>query len=197
MPFSLPTSPAPNAMDAALQSYGADFSSPFGGGQQRVNRPGDRYMISVSLPPMKASKALAWLAAREKALGDTVTMRVYQPGVVALAFGSPVVASNTSGGTSLPISGATASAVISAGLLFSIVRGSQRYLHRVAENVTLSGSGTGTLTIRPGLRAAMVAGDTLEFATPTIQGFMQGTDAGYSVDTDGVYRISFQIVEDK
>lgn len=197
MPFSLPTTPRSNAMDVAIKSYGADFSSPFGGSNQRASRPGDRMMVNVSLPPMEAWQALPWMAAKAKALSDTVIFSVAQPGVPVMTFGAPKVRANTAAGTTLPINFATNRQIINAGRLFSVVRGAQRYLHMVVADQEIADTGECDLLIRPALRTAYVAGDTIEFADPKIQGFIQGTEAGWAVNVMAHYGLNFQIIEDR
>jgi hypothetical protein len=110
-------------------------------------------------------------------------------------FGSPVVNGSNVQGTSLPLRGLTPSATIEEGRPFSIIHSGKSYLHELAAEATVSGTGTATLTIEPPLRAILSDGDVAEFEAPVIDGIIEAPTFPWSLDLARDFGISFTLLE--
>ncbi len=61
--IDLPTDIGPSSASAALIDFGAFLTPPLGGPVQRVDRMGNRFRISVGMPPMlSASDGRRWVS---------------------------------------------------------------------------------------------------------------------------------------
>ncbi|MBB3035374.1 hypothetical protein [Alteriqipengyuania lutimaris] len=187
----LPAKPAPVNTSWTLQDFGSILPGANGGPAQRVNRLGNRFRLSVEMPPMTESDATAWQAALMRAVRVGAAFRFRQPGGSGMSPGSPVVDGAGQVGAQLAISGATPGFVARAGRLFSLQSGGQRYLHMVAETVR----DPGNMPIEPLLRVVPEDGDVLEFAAPVIEGLLE-TPPEWRLDVDYFTRgFSFTIAE--
>jgi hypothetical protein len=184
MTVPLPLLPKQAQVAPKVVRYGGDLVSALGGPTQRISRIGTRFAVDVQLPTLDAACAGRWIAAMNKAdaIGDTVSLIVPQLGdgkIVGAATGIGAV-----GATELEINGGFGVAV---GLLFSFVAGGRSYLHQVTDVVD-----SGTIGIAPALRVA-INGVTLNFATPTLEGFIDAT--AWSVEFARFVGQSFSLAE--
>lgn len=192
--------PAPWTAKCTLFDPGADIIPPMGGQAQRFGRLGARWAVTFStLPALAAAAARGIQALRAKARADGQTMLFLwpQPAAAALtAIGGPVVNGGGQLGTSLAVSGLTAGAVIPAMTFFNFSAAGRNYLHAVTASATANGSGLATLSIAPMMRASPAAGAMLNFATPAIEGFIDGKSEDFLLTSQAwVGMPSFSVME--
>lgn len=195
MAITLPTSPAPASLSMGLVSNAIDLKPTMGGPTQRIARLGSRWQVQVSLPPMSYGSAMAWIAALTQ--GPTSLMRLSLGGLDqgSTNAGSIVVNGAGQAGTSLAVSGGTASYSYRAGQFISLFDASadRYYLHQLREAYTLNGSGAGVLPIYPALRSAPVTASAITQNPPIIEGWLNGD--GFSVDAARITGLTFSIME--
>jgi hypothetical protein len=190
--LTLPTVPAPRSMGIELVTAKNTLTPAFGGSDQELLRKGTRYALSFEVGPMAYVTSMDWDDLMAE--GDTVLMRVYQPGLVIGAPGTPLVNGAGQAGTSLVIDGLTAGYVIRKGQFLSIVTAGQRYLYRARASATANGSGQATVQFRNMLRRPPADNDVVEIAQPMIEGFVKDMSMG-AVGPDGLVTISFTVRE--
>lgn len=194
MTFALPTNLGPRTITPRLLSNATEPPTGGGGADQRFLTLGSRYAVDVKYPPMKWENASLLIAALLRAEREEVTMAWPQPGFTPGAVGARTVSALTSANaTVLPVAGG---AVYTARPLqfFNLVGADgRRYLHSVVQQNNIPGN----IIIAPALRIEATAGLALDFATPLIQGFVQGRETPWSVDEAHIYGVSFTIKERK
>lgn len=190
--LTLPTDPSPASMGIALVSAGNILTPAFGGDEQEIKRKGTRYALTFQMPPMTYLTSMGWDDLMAE--GDTVLMRVFQPGFFTGNPGTPLVNGGSQSGTSLIIDGLTPGHFLSKGQFISVVTSSQRFLYRLAAGVTANGSGQATLTLRTMLRRSPADNDVVEIAQPMIEGFVR--DMGpWTVGADRLVGLQFTVRE--
>jgi hypothetical protein len=90
-------------------------------------------------------------------------------------------------GKSITVTGNTANKTV--GQFFSLVANGVRYLHEVT---AINGQ---TLSINPSLKVAITGSETLEFAAPKIEGFLDGNEQETTIGMVGNVGLSFRINE--
>jgi hypothetical protein len=157
------------------QRAGGMQASALGGAILQVDRMGDRWSFQFETPQMKLEPdGRLWQALFDQAEGAGAIVRVKQPGFVVGTPGTPVVASNTAAGRSVPLSGLTAGYPVKAGQWLSIIHAGRSYLDKVVADVTASGGGTATVTLKNLIRTPLSAGDVVALAAPVIEGVISG-----------------------
>jgi len=128
------------------------------------------------------------------AKGDTVLMRVFQPGLVIPNPGAPLVKGAGQAGTSLVIDGLPNGYVIRKGQFMSVVSAGQRFLYRTKAAATANGSGEVTVQFRTMLRRPPNDNDVVEIAQPMIEGFVR--DLGeWAVGVERLVGLQFTVRE--
>lgn len=192
---TLPSSPTPERMTWAPQDFGSSLRGPLGGSTQRVNRLGNRWALTVEMGPMTSDDGRDWSAALSSGLRNGVLFAFLQPGLTIGSPGTPLVNGASQVGSSLIADGFSADYAMVAGQFFSVSISSQRYVYQLSADVTASGAGAATLAISPPLRLSPGDGDTLEFATPYIEGLLTGVPSWF-MQSDRLARgFSFTIEE--
>ena len=191
MSLILPTSPAPASMTVALISTKNTLTPATGGDEQEIRRKGSKYALTFSLPVITYSHSMDWSDLHAE--GETVVMRVFQPGFDTGAPGAPLVKGAGQIGSALIVDGLTPGYVIRKGQFLSVLTGGQRFLYRARADVTASGGEAviqlGTLLRRPPADNAAV-----ELAQPMIEGFVR--DLGeWTVGVDRLVSLQFTIRE--
>lgn len=190
--LTLPTDPAPANMAVAVVSSKNTLTPAFGGSEQELLRKGGRYALTFSMPPMTYTKSMEWDDLMAE--GDTVLMRVFQPGLVIPNPGTPLVKGAGQAGTTLVIDGLPVGYVIRRGQFLSVVTGGQRFLYRAKATVTADGSGEATVQLRMMLRRSPADNDVVEIAQPMVEGFVR--DLGeWSVGVDQLVGLKFTVRE--
>ncbi len=194
--IELPACPPIKEAVPRYVSFGVDQDPILGGPQSKVLRMGDRWAIDVETYPAEyAEHGMKYLSRLVRGLKETVRLAFPEPGVKPRSYGSPVVASAGSAGTSLPVSGLIPGDVIREGKFFSMIIGGQSYLYQVAVADVVVGAGTtATLQIEPMLRRQPPAGTALDFA-PKIEGFVQGNEQAWNTSRSKYLPFRFTIKE--
>lgn len=196
MTILLPSRPATASITPQLVDFGGLVTPPLGGEQQRLNRLGNRWSLSVQLPPMRIEPdGREWVAA----LGQGVTRGVIYPWPqVDFAVGVPgatlVNGANQTGST-INLDGFTANYVIRLGQFFSILIGGERFLYQSRADIAASSTGAVALPITPMLRKSPADNAVCEFAAPMIQGFLQDQGQQWTVDLARTVGLQFTIFE--
>jgi hypothetical protein len=194
MAVALPTTPSPAAAQPRLLDWGADQVPSLGGPAQRLSRMGNRFAVDYDMPPMEYEEAMAWIQRLLRGKTERVLIEFFQPGFDPGNPGSPKVATAAAGGTSLALKDLSSSYRLKEGQFLSIVHSGRRYLHSIDADVTASG-GTATVAITPMLRTAISVNDTVEIATPMIEGTLSGDETGWTVNTAHHVGLSFTVTE--
>lgn len=189
--LTLPTDPAPAKMAIAMVTAKNTLTPAIGGAEQELLRKGTRYALTFSMPVMTYVQSMDWDDLMAE--GDTVLMRVFQPGLVIPNPGAPQVKGAGQAGTSLTIDGLPNGYVIRKGQFLSVVSVGQRFLYRAKASVT-SVAGTATIPLRTMLRRPPNDNDVVEIAQPMIEGFVR--DLGeWAVGVDRLVGLQFTVRE--
>ena len=189
--LTLPTDPAPAKMAVAMVSAKNTLTPAFGGAEQELLRKGTRYALTFFMPVMTYVQSMDWDDLMAE--GDTVLMRVFQPGLVIPNPGAPLVKGAGQAGTSLVIDGLPNGYVIRKGQFLSVVSAGQRFLYRAKASAT-SVAGTATVPLRTMLRRPPNDNDVVEIAQPMIEGFVR--DLGeWAVGVDRLVGLQFTVRE--
>ncbi len=165
MALDLPQLPRATTVSPRLLRFGGVLRPVLGGPDQPLSRLGSRFAVDVEMPPMAAACAAALIATRLQAdaLGEPLRLIVPQNGNGAAA-GAPVATAGAVNSASVTKAGGGA---IARGMFFSFTVGGRTYLHMVT---SVAGN---VLGVAPLLRASPV-GQALNFAAPSIEGFVDG-----------------------
>lgn len=168
--ITLPDTFVPRSAQPFMLDAGFVVRSARGLAIGRMETPGSRFGAEIQFPAMvydTANELLSYLQA-----GKRVGLRLKWP-LMATTQAGGTGAVNGSGvaGTTLPVRGLTASAVIKRGSWVTVVNTSgDRCLHSVVNPATVAGGGTVTLTVQPPLRTVLADGNTVLVSAPTIEG---------------------------
>lgn len=189
--LTLPTDPAPAKMAIAMVTAKNTLTPAIGGAEQELLRKGTRYALTFSMPVMSYVQSMDWDDLMAE--GDTVLMRVFQPGLVIPNPGAPLVKGAGQAGTSLTIDGLPNGYVIRKGQFLSVVSAGQRFLYRAKASAT-SVAGTVTIPLRTMLRRPPNDNDVVEIAQPMIEGFVR--DLGeWAVGVERLVGLQFTVRE--
>lgn len=191
----LPSTPAPMVTDWQYIDYGGDLMPPLGGTDQRINRNGNRWMVTVQMPVMEALEAGIWIGALTRGKRYGVRLPLLQPDVNIGIVGSPLVNGSGQAGDTLNIKGLASGYDLVAGQWFNHVSGGFNYLYKIALAGKAIGLGTVTATIEPPLRAEAMDNEVLEFDDPVIEGSLIGDGQSWTLDTAAHTGLSFTIRE--
>jgi hypothetical protein len=180
---ALPASPGPVAVGWTLVDFGSSQQGALGGAAQRINRLGGRWRCEVTLPPMTPAQAREWAATLSRGLRTGVSWRIRQVGTPTGTPGAVLVNGADQAGNALIVDGGTPGYVAKIGQWLSVLTGGQRYLYQSAATLQLSGTGTGTLQIEPGLRVPPANNDPVELGAPLIEGLLSGPP-GWVIDAN-------------
>ncbi|WP_313014670.1 hypothetical protein [Brevundimonas sp.] len=187
----LPSDPAPANMGIAMITAKNVLAPAFGDGEQELLRKGSRYALTFQMPPMRYVTSMDWDDLMAE--GDTVVMKVHQPGFDTGAPGTPRVNGAGQSGSALVIDGLTNGYVIRKGQFLSVITQGRRFLYRAKASVTVSG-GAATVSLRTMLRFPPADNDVVEIAQPMIEGFVR--DLGeWSVGVDRLVGLQFTVRE--
>lgn len=193
--IALPTTPGPVSLDWQEIDFGGVLSPPLGGTDQRLNRLGNRWQLTVQLPPMAPQFAGPWISALSRGLREGVRWNIRQVEMEVAALASCAVAGAPgAGGVSIPV--ATSSAyTFKAGQAVTFVSGEtgRRYVHLVHDPVAITS--TGTLTFNPPVRYDPAVSDIILVTQPTIEGFLIGDGLSWTVDRARRVGLTFAIRE--
>ena len=186
--IKLPTGVVPSEMEVLALDQGSVVR---GASSLRIDRPGNRYAIGFTFPPSAKPKLARIVRAKRQGI------RVYLPLKVPQGSpGTPVVDGAGQSGTSLIARGFAPGYFAKEDYWLTIVEpGGKAYLHQMNSTVAADATGAATLDIEPPLRAPFPDGAEINFATPYIEGFIDGQDWGWNVPTHWLVAIGFTVEE--
>ena len=194
--IDLPTYPGPASADAALIDYGGFLVPGLGGPVQRIDRLGNRFRLSVSLPPMTGVQAgRQWVARLLRAKTEGGRMAFPLQGFLPGVAGPVAVVGSTNAGKVLAVRGATPNYIFREGQFFSMLSSGKHHLHFVDAEVIASATGTATLQITPMIRRQAVDGDLCFFEQPIIEGYVVGEEQQWSMQVGYLIGINFELRE--
>ena len=152
MTIALPTSSDIRMAGHRLISSAVDLRPAFGGGVQRLTRLGSRWAMTFQLTLMTYEDSLNWSDLEVE--GDTVSLRIPQPGVDTGSPGTPVVDGAGQSGSTLNLRGLTPGYVMGKRWL-SVSTGGLLYAYRATASATADGSGDIAIPVRPMIRSRL------------------------------------------
>jgi hypothetical protein len=180
-------------------TFGGVIFPTTGGEALTIARMGSRWMWSFVTPAISVNSDEfdAWSALLGRAEREGGLCPVVRPGRDGLDDGTPVAASLTTEGRSLPISGMAVGYVPRPGHWASVIVAGRRYLDQL-DAATAPSSGASTLTLRNLIRTPIPAGAAVELAVPMVEGVLQVTgQPEWSTDDGLTTRFEFTITESK
>ncbi|QQN73957.1 hypothetical protein [Croceicoccus sp. YJ47] len=195
--IELPDDVVPNGVSASIIDYGITLRPATGGATQRVGRAGSRMRVDYVFPPMVGDKARRVIARLMKAkrVGG-IRMPYYLLDVPQGIPGAPVVDGSGQAGTSLSLRGLTPHYAFKEGFWLSIVdENGLPYLHNVGAPAVAGADGLVTLTVEPPLRWPFADGATVLVAQPVVEGFIDGGEWSWDINTARHYGLSVTIEE--
>ncbi|WP_288413858.1 hypothetical protein [uncultured Novosphingobium sp.] len=197
MSVTLPDDPSPNAVTPTLLDYGMTLRPATGGPVLKVGRPGSRFRVEATFPPMKPQVARRFVSRllEAKRVGSLL---IEYPllGVNQGTPGAPVVDGAGQGGTTLAVRGCTPNYRVEEGFWLSIVDASgQRYLHNARTTTVAGADGRVSFGIEPPLRHPFADGAAIELARPVVEGFIDGGEWSWSIDVARFTGLSVTIEE--
>lgn len=193
--ITLPTDPAPVGASPSLIDFGGFLEPGLGGEVQRLDRMGNRFAISVSMPPMQIETGRVFISRLIRGKTEGVRMEYplcdFNPG----APGTPRVNGAGQAGRLLVCDGFMPGYQVKEGQPFTVVTDGRYYLYFSDAAVTANGSGQLTLQFSPMLRAGPADNDLLLFTQPLIEGFIHGEEWRWSMDLNRMVGIEFDVRE--
>lgn len=196
MSTNLPTSPRPREITPYWVHTRADMVSIINAATQRRERTGQRYGITVVLPPMTAAEALQWQARLLKA-ADTMVLELPEPGITMGSPGSPLVNGGSQTGSTLVTDTWTSGYVIKEGKWIAFSASSVIYLHMCTADTTATG-GAASIPIQPPLRVSPADNAALIINPAKIEGYVTFDDGALTISVERLMAgCTFRIEERK
>lgn len=195
--IDLPRSPAPSAISWQYVDFGNMQAGALGGTESRVNRLGNRWALTVTMPPMSNADARQWSASLVAAIESGARFRFTQPDFAPGAPGAVLVNGASQAGNSLVCDGATPGYAARKGQFVSIETGSRKYCYMLGATSRADASGNLTLSLVPRLRAEPADNDPVTIGAPEIEGLLMEAPS-WAYDVDRVARgFTFTIKESR
>jgi hypothetical protein len=196
--IDLPDYPSPVGATPGLIDFGAFLTPALGGPVQRVERMGNRFKLSVSMPPMNSpTLGRQWVAKLIQGKQEGARMEWPLNGFDPGSPGDIKVAGAGQSGRTLNVDGATPNYPFREGQFFSIEQAGQHFLYMVTTEVLASNTvaGTATLQLEPMLRVSPPDNAVCHFGRPMIEGFILGDSFAWELALAHFVGISFDLVE--
>ncbi|MGV7119550.1 hypothetical protein [Sphingopyxis sp. 550A] len=194
--ITLPDAVVPNGIDIALIDFGGILRPPLGGPIQRVNRLGNRFRASVSLPPIPNAELGRVVVSRLiRAKTEGIRLELPLASVDQGSPGNPLINGAGQTGSAITVDGLRPGYGYSEGFWLNIVTGGRFYLYNVAGSGKANGSGQATIPIAPALRKSPADNDAIHLQKPMIEGFVIGDEVAWSISLAHHIGISFEIEE--
>lgn len=168
----LPEQYAPSAAKVALVDFGFVQRPALGGAVARVNRPGSRWQIELTFPPMTADDARVLVRRLSAAKAEGLRVPFPLQGVSQGAPGPNVVVNgNGAAGVNLPLRGLTPGYAVKEGWWLTVIDSAgDYYLYQIAAPASANGGGQMTVTVTPMIRAPLADGNAVLLAEPLVEG---------------------------
>lgn len=195
MAILLPSSPGYQSYDIQPLDFGGLVTPPLGGPQQRINRLGNRWGITVRLPRMRQeSQGRAWIGALTEGLQEGVILRWPQPGFANAVNDCLVNGANQIGST-LNIDGITPGLTARYGQFIDVSVSGGRTLYMVRADTVANGAGQMALPITPMIRKSPPDNAQVIFTQPAIEGFLQDNRPSWTIDVARTVGLEFTVFE--
>lgn len=186
------------SMNMRLRRSSSMTESTFTLQQQVVQYEGAVWEAEITLPPLTYAEARQWEAFINSLRGMRGTFTMGNPlndaptGTVSalLLNGQATVRS-----TEILVDGAGANETILAGDYFSIGTGLDQHIHQVMQDVTLDGTGAGTIDVEPPLRTTYANNTALDLTYPKGVWRLSANDIGWSIDQASLYGFTIPCIE--
>ncbi len=167
----LPAEYAPREANPFLIDPGGVLRGGTGGAAGRLNRPGARWGVEVTMPTMSHEKARAFAALMTLAKRDGLRLTLPLGGGEVQGGGAGTVDGSGAAGTSLPVEGLTPGFMLRLGHWLTVENAAgERFVHQVAAPVRIGTDGKATITLTTALLTELADGDTVLVSKPTIEG---------------------------
>lgn len=167
--FDWPDTLIPQRASIGSQRMGEQFRGPYNGTLQVVDFNSERFVMSVTLPPRKRIRAGEVEGFFFRLNGGVNRVRGWhfgRPTPIGTMRGSPTLSAGASrGNDTISITAGTANSTLKAGDMLGV--GGQ--LVMVAQNVTLNGSGAGTVSLVHRIRGTIASGTAVTWNKPTAE----------------------------
>ena len=194
--IELPAGVVPNAIAPALMDFGATQEPSSGAETLRIDRPGNRYRVQMSLPPQRmAGHGRVIVSRMIRAKREGLRVPFHLVGVNQGIPGAPVVDGAGQKGMSIALRGLSPHYAAKEGYWLSIVDGEQHYLHNVAGTVIAGADGRAVLPLSEMLRAPFADGAKVHLARPMIEGMLAGDEQQWEYSLAYNVAIQFEIRE--
>lgn len=157
-------------------SFARDIRPAAGGPSQRQDRLGTRHAIAYSIPVLRYAWCGAGLASDIAVgrTGDGVIIRIPEPKIPAIPYGTPRIDGAGQLGRTLKLKGLPVGTVIKKGKWLSFEVAGRIYAYFTAlSDKTVDSAGKVTLDIYPMLRRMPTDNTLVELANPVIQGLIK------------------------
>lgn len=190
----LPETPAHRKMKVFQIDFG-EHQEPFLGGPETfVGRIGSRIGVSVDLPPMRYDQAMVWISRGLAAVGQTVRFPFRQPQFTPRQLTDWTAGAAAANTYELPWTRPGTEALPREGQAFSILQGTNRYIHFIND---ASPDANGS-AIFPALRTTLLGTEKIEFVKPYIHGsFNRDQTTEWDIDRALTVGLSFTLREQK
>jgi len=194
--YTIPTTVGFSSVEFGLENNNQVFESPLSNSIQVSELTGARWYATFNLPPMKKENSLEYIGFLQRLQGRVHSFFGFDAnhrspsGTIA---GSTLLVNGASQtGTSLTIDGAQASTtVLKAGDFFSV----NSELKMVTVDATSDGAGDVTVNFVPSLRSSPSDDAVITTTNPVCTMKLTGDSTTYSINTAGIYGISFSGLE--
>jgi hypothetical protein len=194
MSVELPVTQYLSAQPGMLD-WGGNLMPALGGPEQRINRLGNRSILTITVDPETEYEARILLQRLLRAKSEGALMPWPQSGLKVGSPGSPLVNGPVTGGTSIPLKGLTPHYSIREGQPFSIIIGGRRYLHFSDGQVVADAAGNAAVVVTPMLRKPLLGNEVVELAKPMLEGALVGDTMAWDIAAHGHEPFTFTIRE--
>ena len=203
MSIDLPTFPGPQSAEPVFLDAGGVQHSLAGGEDMRIDRLGDRFGLSVTMPPMRWSTyqgvaaARIWSVRLLQGLSQGVVFPFPQPNFTPPGNPSTVAVAAVSAASQVSVQNNGPAVTLLEGQFVSHIRAAtgRRYLYQVRADTVLPANGAAIVPLWPRIRGPMAVGDVLDFKTPRIEGLVTGDKSSWSLEATRLVGVQFMVQE--
>lgn len=199
-PLAIPDSIGLASIELKSSNAVAISSSPFTFNQTVFAYPGQRWLASVSIPPVRRDTAEPWVAFLVSLRGQYGTFLMGDPNCKVPqgnASGNLLVnGASQTGGTLVCDNMPLSTLCFKAGDYIQLgTSDATRTLHKVLQDATSDGSGNLTLEIWPHIRTAPLNNQVVTYTNTVGRWRLASNETAWSIDSATKYGISFECVE--